>query len=157
MLTESARRHLPYTPRQLFDVVADIEKYPEFLPWFAAVRVLRRHDGFLEVEQVMRFRMFRARFVTTARLERPRQIDIASTAWPFRSFKQSWVFSPAHDGGTEVELTMAASLRSRVAEALAAYFLGQAVVPAAVVACFERRAHQLYRDAAAAARAGQAR
>ena len=157
MLSYGARRHLPYPQHQLFDVAADIEKYPEFLPWFAAVRILRREDNRLEVEQLMRFRLVNARFLTTAQLEPPRRIDIRSGAGPFRSFHESWVFEEAAGGGTEVEFSLEASLRSRVMEGLAAFFLDQRTIPADVIARFERRVHELYRASAGAGRGRRAR
>ncbi len=99
----SQRRHLRYAARQFFDLVADIEKYPEFLAWFVATRILHRDGNVLEVAQTMRFVGFRTQIVTRAMLDPLRQIAITSRDSRFKSFDQRWTFTPAPDGGTTVE------------------------------------------------------
>ena len=145
MPRHSVRRHFSCAPRQLFDIVADVEKYPEFLPWFVAVRVIRRRNRVLEVEQVVRLKMLRLRFLTTATMEPPRHIGIVSTAWPFRSFGQSWRFSPDPSGGTLVEFEIDVALRPSPLQALAALLVDRDRLSAAIVARFESRVGQLHR------------
>ena len=62
MPTHAEERHSPFTPDQLFDLVADIERYPEFLPWCVAARVRRRDGNTVWADLVIGFRMFRERF-----------------------------------------------------------------------------------------------
>ena len=78
MSRHTEQRHLHYTPEQLFDLVADVERYPEFLPWLLAADIRRRDGDRVWVEMVIGTRFLQRRFTSRARLRRPRRIDITS-------------------------------------------------------------------------------
>lgn len=105
------RRRLPYPREKVFDLVADVERYPEFLPGWREVRILRREAGELLVEQQLGLRGFTFRFRTTALLERPEQIHIRTRERPFRYLEQYWRFQPADGDWTLASLEADYTLR----------------------------------------------
>jgi len=144
MPSHRERRQLPYSARQLFDLVADVEKYPEFIEWFVAVRILRREGNVLEVEQIVRFKGLRARFTTRAVLDAPRRIEIASREPPFKRFDQLWTFSPAPKGGTIVEYASTLELRSSLLQHAMQALFDERQVAVATIDALARRARQIY-------------
>lgn len=152
MPTYAEKRHLPYTPEQLFDLVAAVDRYPEFLPWCKASRITRREsaDVFF-ADLVIAFKVFRERFTSKVVLHPRRQIDVEYINGPFRYLNNHWRFHP-HPQGTEVDFFVDFQFRSRLLQAVIGTVFEQAV--RLMVRAFERRAMQLYgRDTAAAATA----
>ena len=94
MPTHAEKRVLSYTPEQLFALVADIERYPEFLPWCLAARVKERRADLIVADLVIGFRMFRERFTSRVALDPPRRIDVTYAEGPFRRLTNRWVFEP---------------------------------------------------------------
>src|SRR5260370_14434164 len=94
MPTHAEQRVLPYTPEQLFALVADIERYPEFLPWCLAARVKERRADLVVADLVIGFRMFRERFTSRVALDRPRRIDLTYAEGTFRRLNNHSVFEP---------------------------------------------------------------
>ena len=142
MTTYAERQHLPYAAPQLFDLVADVERYPEFMPWLIEARIRRRRDPTIAVEMTIGVGPLRKRFSTIATLERPHRIDIMSFDSTFDRFEQRWTFEPAAEGGTNVEYRVVFDFRSRMLQTLmGASFSDQAI---ATMSAFKRRAHRLY-------------
>ena len=136
------RQHLPYAAPQLFDLVASVERYPEFMPWVTEARIRHRRDRTIVVEMAVGVGRLRKRFSTIATLERPHRIDIASYDSTFDRFEQRWTFEPAAEGGTNVEYHVVFEFRSRMLQTLmGASFSDQAI---ATMSAFKRRAHRLY-------------
>jgi coenzyme Q-binding protein COQ10 len=133
--------HLPYTTSQLFDLVADVERYPEFLPWVIEARIRRRTDQALLVDMTIAAGPIRRRFSSTGVLHRPSRIDISSDDPIFDRFEQRWRFESAGDG-SNIVYCVDFKLRSRLLQlVMGASFADRA---AATVAAFRRRANQLY-------------
>ena len=76
MPKHSERRALPYTPEQLFDLVAEVERYPEFLPWCLATRIRARDEYELTADMIVGYKMFRETFTSRVQLERPGRIEV---------------------------------------------------------------------------------
>ncbi len=74
MFKHTERCHLPYTPRQMFDLVADVEKYPEFIDWFISARIRHRDGNVQYVDQVVRYAGLRVAIATRAVLDPPPHI-----------------------------------------------------------------------------------
>ena len=144
MPSHRERRHLSYTAPQLFELVADVERYPEFIEWFVAVRVRRREGNILEVDQVVRFKGLRARFATRAVLDRPRRIEITSDEAPFKRFEQLWTFAPSPETGAIVEYASTLELRSSLAQHAMQAFFDERRVAEATIDAFARRAQLIY-------------
>ena len=150
MPTHAEKRILPYTPEQLFELVADVENYPEFLPWCIAVRVRRREttaDGedFLVADMAIGFKVFRERFTSRVKCTRPDRIDVAYADGPFRYLNNHWVFKPAANGACEVDFFVDFEFRSAILQKAIGLVFNEAVQK--MVDAFEHRAKALYSDA----------
>ena len=126
----------------MFDLVADVERYPEFMPWVAESRIRERHDQTVIVDMVIAAGPLRKRFSTTGVLRRPHWIGVTSHDPIFDRFKQEWTFAPVSDGETNVEYYHELRFKSRVLQLLMdAVFANQA---RATLTAFKRRAQCLY-------------
>ncbi len=146
MLTRHAeRRVVAHAPLQLFDLVADVRRYPEFLPWCQAARV-RSRSGQTEIaELAIGFGLFHERFVSRVELapdraEGPR-IVTTGIEGPFRRLASRWTFHP-HANGTEIEFELEFEFRSMLLQQTVRLLFAEAV--RRMVAAFEARAAQLY-------------
>jgi coenzyme Q-binding protein COQ10 len=141
MPTHAEERVLPFTPEQLFALVADIERYPEFLPWCVGARIRERRPDLVVADLVIGFRMFRERFTSRVALDPPRRIDVTYAEGPFRHLTNHWDFSPAV-GGCRIDFFVDFEFRSRLLQRVIEMLFGEAV--RRMVGAFERRAHDLY-------------
>lgn len=142
MTAYNQRQHLEYAAAQLFDLAADVERYPEFFPWVKEVRSHHRNDRTILIDMTVAAGPLCKRFSTTAVLDRPRRIDITSRDPMFDRFEQRWAFEPAAKGGTDVEYHVDFKFLSRVLRMLiGAAFSDRA---AGTLTAFKRRAHRLY-------------
>jgi coenzyme Q-binding protein COQ10 len=143
MPTHLEKRVLPYTPEQMFDLVADVERYPEFLPWCLGARIRKREGNVLHADLIIGFKMIRERYTSKVRLDRPQRIDVDyGNDGPFRHLENHWQFSPAEDGGCEVDFFLDFEFRSRMLQRLIGVVFQEAV--RRMVAAFESRAKTIY-------------
>jgi coenzyme Q-binding protein COQ10 len=146
-LRNSLTRILPYEPRQLFELVGDVERYPEFVPWVTRLRTWnRRSDGeginLLDAEAQVGFSVIHERFTTQVRLDQPAlAIDVGLISGPFRRLANRWRFK-AHPNGTELTFEIDFEFKSRLLHGLLAANFHRAVNR--LVRCFEDRARVLY-------------
>ncbi|MDJ0942112.1 MAG: type II toxin-antitoxin system RatA family toxin [Kiloniellales bacterium] len=152
MPTHAEKRLLPYEPEQLFALVADVERYPDFLPWCLAARVTRRQDNVIHADLIIGFKMFREGFTSRVTLDRPAsRIDVAYTRGPFRYLNNHWIFD-SHPEGCLIDFYVDFEFRSRLLRRAMAPLFNEAV--GRMVAAFEARAEDLYRGGPAASVAG---
>lgn len=144
MPTHAEKRILPYSEEQLFDMVADVRRYPEFLPWCVGARVLTRTDKELTADLTIGFKMFRETFRSQVLLERPHHVHVRYLTGPFRYLNNHWRFRPV-PGGTEVDFFVDFEFKSRLLQAVIGTVFNEAV--RLMVRAFERRAMALYRRA----------
>ena len=145
MFVHSEQRVLPYRPEQLFDLVADIERYPEFLPWCLAARIRQREPNLIVADLVIGFRVIRERFTSRVTLDRPAlQIDVAYTEGPFKYLKNHWEFHPVAEAGCRIDFHVEFEFKSAILQKLMGVVFHEAV--RRMVAAFEARARQLYGD-----------
>lgn len=146
MAAHREKRLLPYMPEQIFDLVADVEKYPEFLPLWHNVSVQRSQGGnqrdLYYTEQTLQLGPLQKSFRTETLLERPSSIHITSKDPLFNHFSIHWVFKPQSEGACLVDF----SLRCEASSFLLRPVLDVVLIEAAhgMVWAFERRAHVLY-------------
>jgi coenzyme Q-binding protein COQ10 len=146
-LRHSLTRILPYEPRQLFDLVGDVERYPQFVPWVTRLDVTNRQlDGTgvtrLDAAAQVGFSVIHERFSTRVRLDEPGlAIDVELISGPFRRLSNRWRFK-AHPKGTELTFEIDFEFKSRLLERLLAANFHRAVNR--LVGCFEDRAKVLY-------------
>jgi coenzyme Q-binding protein COQ10 len=140
-------RVLPYSPEQLFDLVGDVERYPQFVRWVTGIRVWNRRttvEGVvrLDAEAEVRFSIIRECFATQVSLDRSRlAVDVDLISGPFRRLKNSWRFAP-HAAGAEITFAIDFEFGSRFLEAILAANFSRAVDR--LIGCFETRARDLY-------------
>ena len=142
MPTHAEKRVLPFTPEQLFAVVADIEKYPEFLPWCIATRVRRREGKVVHADMVIGFKMFRERFTTKDMLDPPGRIDVSYHDGPFKYLDNHWIFEPHGDGHCELDFYIDFEFHSRLFQKMMGVVFNEAV--RIMVSAFEKRARAIY-------------
>lgn len=153
MPTHAEKRTLRYSPEQMFQLVADVHRYPEFLPWCVGARIVSREDNRLVADLTIGFKLFRETFRSEVTLERPHQVQVRYLNGPFRYLNNTWKFR-AVEAGTEVDFFVDFEFRSRLLQAVIGTVFNEAV--RLMVRAFERRAAQLYGRTAAAAAAPRA-
>ena len=144
MPTHAEKRVLPYTPSQMYDLVADIEKYPEFLPWCLAARIRKRDGNVVYADLIIGFKMIRERFTSRVTLSPPDRIDVSYTEGPFSYLNNHWIFITTEDGGCLIDFYVDFEFRSKMLQKIIGVLFNEAV--RRMVAAFESRADQLYGD-----------
>ena len=144
MPRHSEKRRLPYSPEQLFDLVADVKRYQEFLPWVAAVRVRSDSETEMIADLVVGFRALKETFTSRVNKRRPHRIDIDYIEGPLKFLHNQWRFEPDGEGGTIVDFCVDFAFRSRIFESLAGQMFDRAL--RRMIGAFEDRAHALYGD-----------
>ncbi|MCJ2009000.1 type II toxin-antitoxin system RatA family toxin [Methylobacterium sp. E-041] len=112
-------RWVRHSPQQMYDLVADVEHYPEFLPLCESLRVLRRQPGtgegteVLVAEMGVGYKAIRERFTTRVGLDRPNlKITAEYIDGPFRHLENRWAFKPGRDGGCDVDFFITYEFKS---------------------------------------------
>ena len=141
MHTHTVERDLDYSPEALFDIVADVERYPEFVPWWVAAKVRRQDSSSYTTEQVIRVSALRQRFTSTTTLDRPRAITVQSHEKPFKQMEIRWTFDPLGPQSCRVRLSTLFLIRSSVVSKMLGLVSGEAVHM--LIEAFEQRAHHL--------------
>ena len=142
MPTHSEQRVLPYTPAQMFDLVAAIERYPEFLPWCLGARITKREGDVIDGDLLIGFKIFRERFSSRVTLDRARhRIDVRYGQGPLRHLDNRWRFL-AHEQGCLIDFYVDFEFQSRLLQKAIELLFQEAVER--MVSAFETRAHQLY-------------
>ena len=143
MPVHTEKRVLPYTPEQIFELVADVERYPEFLPWCVACRITETFDDGFEADLAIGFKMVREQFTSRVTLERPDKIIVGYKKGPFSRLSNTWQFKPLDESqNTEINFHLEFEFRSRVLQKLIGLLFEEAVHR--MVAAFEARAVDLY-------------
>lgn len=145
MQTHTVEREVPFRPEQLFDLVADVERYPEFVPWWVAARVRRREEGAYYTDQVIRVSMVSQRFTTRTALRRPDWIDVTSDEKPFKKLEIRWRFEPAPGGRCRVRLDLLFHFKSVALGKMLGIVSGEAAHM--LINAFEERARSVYGEA----------
>jgi coenzyme Q-binding protein COQ10 len=140
--SHSETRTLPWAPHEMFDLVADVRRYPEFLPWVAAVRV-RENDGrVLIADMSVGFRSLRETFTSRVTLDRPRHLHVDYVSGPLKHLHNDWRFEETPSGATLITFNVDFEFKSPFFQKVAGLFFHEAFRQ--MVGSFERRAAQLY-------------
>ncbi len=142
MPTHAEQRQLPYTPEQMYDLVASVERYPEFLPWCKASRITKREGDTFYADLVIAFKVWRERFTSRVHVVPKTGIDVEYINGPFRYLNNHWRFLPAPEGGCIIDFYVDFEFRSRILQNLIGLLFNEAVTR--MVGAFESRAQQLY-------------
>lgn len=148
MPSHAETRKMPYSARQMYDLVADVASYPDFLPWTAAARIRSRTprpDGaeVMEADLVISFKVFREKFGSRVTLW-PGQgrIDTEYLDGPFKFLKSGWTFRDLPEGGSEVDFHVDFEFRNAILQKVIGVVFDEAM--RRVVRAFEARAMALY-------------
>lgn len=143
MATHSEQRALPHSPEQLFDLVADVAKYPEFLPWCVGARIRSRESDLLVADLIIGFKGITEQFTSEVKLDRAAmKIDVTYQDGPFKYLNNHWLFLSGEDGTCDIDFFIDFEFKSRLLQALMGPLFGEAV--RRMVGAFESRALQLY-------------
>ncbi|WP_439534609.1 type II toxin-antitoxin system RatA family toxin [Polymorphobacter sp.] len=141
MPKHSETRFLPFSASQMFDLVADIDRYPEFLPWVQALRVKARDGEVVTADMIVGFKMVRERFTSRVTLVRPDRITVNYISGPLKYLQNDWTFRDVA-GGCEIDFLVDFEFQNKMFERLAGMFFGEAL--RRMVGAFETRAKVLY-------------
>ena len=133
---------LPYSREQMFDLVADVGRYGEFLPWVVATRVRSNSETEMVADMVVGFKSLREKFTSRIEKSRPDHIEVHYVDGPMRDLDNRWDFEPLPHGGCEVHFCVDFAFKNKVFEALAGQYFDRAFRK--MVAAFEARAAELY-------------
>ena len=143
MPRHSETKHLPYTPDQMFDLVADVARYHEFLPWVTAVRVRSSSEAQVVADLIVGFSAFTERFTSRVTKDRSaKRITVDYLEGPLKYLKNEWRFDPAESGGSTVFFSVDFAFRSRLFETVAGAVFERALRK--MTGAFEARAAALY-------------
>jgi ribosome-associated toxin RatA of RatAB toxin-antitoxin module len=133
---------LPYSAEQLYGLVADVERYPEFLPWCTESRILDRHSDGVTVTLGLASGPAHTSFTTRNRLDPGRSVTMSLVDGPFDSLEGRWDFTPIGSDGTRADLRVRFSTPGVIgALALGPTFEG---ICNRLVDAFARRARQVF-------------
>lgn len=150
MPTHSETKELPYTAAQMYDLVADVGRYPEFLPWTAAARIRRTEDKgdhrLMDADLVISFKVFRERFTSRVQLfDAQHRIDTRYLDGPFRYMHSNWRFEET-ERGCKVHFHVDFEFKNLILQGIIGVVFGDAVQR--MVRAFEKRAAVLYQPVA---------
>ncbi|MDF7773913.1 type II toxin-antitoxin system RatA family toxin [Sphingomonas sp. AOB5] len=135
-------RALPYTPEQMFDLVADVGRYAEFLPWVTAVRVRSNSETEMVADVIVGFKGLRETFSSRVAKTQPDHIHVDYLEGPLKHLNNDWKFRPDGKGGCLVDFSVDFAFKNRMFEMLAGQVFDRAVRK--MVNAFEDRAARLY-------------
>ena len=135
-------RRMPWTAEQMFDLVADVARYGDFLPWVVATRVRSDSETEMVADMLIGFNALREKFTSRVEKRRAELIKVHYVDGPLRDLDNVWVFSDCADGGCEVDFSVEFTFRNAVFEALAGQYFERAFRK--MVDAFETRAEVLY-------------
>lgn len=135
-------RRLPYSAEQMFDLVADVARYREFLPWVVATRVRSNTETEMLADMVVGFKSIRETFTSRVLKDRPKQIAVHYVDGPLSDLDNVWTFREIDENTCEIDFAVDFEFKNRVFQALAGQYFDRAFRK--MVAAFEKRAGELY-------------
>jgi coenzyme Q-binding protein COQ10 len=126
----------------MFDLVADVGRYAEFLPWVTAVRVRSDSASEMVADLIVGFKALRERFTSRVVKQRPGEIHVDYLDGPLKHLRNDWAFRDDGQGGTLVDFSVDFAFRNRLFEAIAGQMFDSALRK--MIGAFETRAAALY-------------
>ena len=151
MLQHIEQKQLPYSPQQMFDLVAAVDRYQEFLPWCVGSRINKREsDGVFYADLIVGYKMFRERFSSRVMVEPPQdgregRITIEYLRGPLKHLKNQWRFIPESDGSCLIDFSVEFEFKNKALQGLAQVFFKEVIHR--MVGAFEARARDIYGEA----------
>ena len=135
-------RTLPYSAEQMFDLVADVGRYGEFLPWVMATRVRSSTDTEMVADMLVGFNALREKFTSRVVKQRPEKIQVHYLDGPLQDLDNVWLFRPLGEHACEIDFCVEFRFRNALFEKIAGQYFDRAFRK--MVAAFETRAAELY-------------
>lgn len=142
MTTHAEKRHLPYTPEQLFDIVADVKKYPEFLPWCISSRITKEEGDIFYADLIIGYKMIREKYGSKVTLKAPDHVHVEYLSGPMKYLSNHWRFIREEDGSCTIDFFVDFEFKNRILQNLIGVFFNEIVQR--MVGAFETRANELY-------------
>lgn len=143
MLTHIEQKNLPYSQQQMFDLVADVGRYKEFLPWCVASRIKSREgDDIFYADLVVGYKLIRERFSSKVITENPDHIYIEYLQGPLKHLKNHWRFKQENDGSCTIDFNVEFEFTNKALQGLAQLFFQEVI--RRMVGAFEKRATEIY-------------
>ena len=142
MPRHSETRRLPWSPEQMYDLVADVGRYAEFLPWVTAMRVRKDVPDEALADMIVGFKGLRETFTSRVVRRRPDSVTVDYIDGPLSHLHNEWRFRPDGAGGCLVDFSVDFAFKNRVFELLAGQVFASALRK--MIGAFEERAAQLY-------------
>jgi coenzyme Q-binding protein COQ10 len=147
MISHREIRFVPYPAELMYAVVSDVEKYPQFLPWVVALRVLSRGENRMTAEMAVGYGALRERYTSDVVLDPvQRRVDVGQIKGPFKTLENHWRFTPLDDG-CEIEFSIKFEFKSRLLHSVAGAKFEKAMMKMADA--FEARARDIQEGKAA--------
>lgn len=142
-------RRLPWSAEQMFDLVADVGRYPEFLPWVIATRVRSSSETEIVADMLVGFSALREKFTSRVEKRRPHEIRVHYMDGPMRDLDNRWLFRSVSEHACEIEFSVEFTFRNALFQKLASQYLDKAFRK--MVSAFETRAGEIYGSSSSSA------
>jgi coenzyme Q-binding protein COQ10 len=143
MPTHAEKRHLPHSSQQMFNLVSDVAKYPEFLPWCVGTRIKEEDSQHIVADMVIGYKMFRERFTSRVEFSAPDRINVVYENGPFKYLNNHWIFTSEEDGSCTVDFFVDFEFHSKLLQKIIGVMFNEAVK--IMVHAFEKRAAIIYK------------
>lgn len=142
MPTHAEKKYCPFSATQMYDLVADVKSYPDFLPWCVATRVRSVKDNIVDADMVIGFKMIREKYTSIVSLTPGERVEIEYKNGPFKYLHSYWNFIPHENGGCDIDFFVDFEFRSALLQKVMGAVFNEAVQ--LMMSAFEKRAVELY-------------
>jgi len=142
MPTHAEKRNIKHSSQHMFDLVSDVEKYPEFLPWCVGIRLKERTNKKIKADMIIGYKMFREKFSCKVELNSPDRIDVVYEQGPFKYLNNHWIFIDKNDGTCLIDFFVDFEFKSTLLQKVIEMVFNEAVK--IMVHAFEKRADAIY-------------
>lgn len=142
MPTYTEKKTLPYTSDQMFDLVIDIEEYPNFLPWCIDCKIIKKRDEWIFANLVIGYKLFHEWFHCKIRVEEDKTIHVEYVNGPLKYLKNTWKFISHLDGSSTVDFHVDFEFKNPMFERVVGVFFHE--IAKRMVGAFVKRAEELY-------------
>ncbi len=133
---------LSYTPAQIYALVIDIERYPEFLPWCLGCRIFKHGDDYMLADMLVGYKIFREKFTSQVNFTPHERVQVEYQNGPLKHLKNDWHFKPHGKHECELHFQLEFEFQSKLLQRIAETFFNEALKR--MVNAFEKRAKELY-------------
>ncbi|TNE44008.1 MAG: type II toxin-antitoxin system RatA family toxin [Sphingomonadales bacterium] len=135
-------RHLPYSPEQMFDLVADVRAYEQFLPWVSAIRVRSDSETEMIADMIVGFKGLSESFTSRVLKDRPNSVHVDYLDGPLKHLSNDWRFRSDGEGGVLIDFEVDFAFKNKLFEMIAGQMFDKALRK--MIGAFETRAQALY-------------